>query len=258
MKHDVLGYRSSPVSISITFDDGNPTIISNDHPAFVEISCKLSRRDFEGLYDLVNPAQKVRTFLNNRVVVTNNTIILNGDVVEGEVVPVILSMIERKEDPEVLLQFLALLAHNPSFRSRKQLWNFVEQNGIVLYSGPPVEGCDLKGWLVLYKGVNQDYTDCHTGQIDNHPGQWPRPMSRSQVDDDPNASCSTGYHAGAYEYVKDFGSRKLVVLINPANVVSVPRDSNAQKVRVTSYYVLKEVEGEQFREIEEDVYDDYN
>ncbi len=64
-------------------------------------------------------------------------------------------------------------------------------------------------------------------------------MPRSKVDDDTSAGCSTGLHAGTYRYASGFAQgRLLTVEINPRDVVSVPTDSDYQKIRTCRYTVV--------------------
>ena len=78
-------------------------------------------------------------------------------------------------------------------------------------------------------------------------------MTRFGVDDDRNNGCSSGLHAGTLDYVQSYGSfceddhltdRCIIVKINPEDVVSVPLDCECQKLRTTSYEVVKLYEGE--------------
>ena len=77
-------------------------------------------------------------------------------------------------------------------------------------------------------------------------------MARWGVDDERDHGCSSGLHAGALEYVQSYGcfsdredsDKCIIVKINPAHVVSVPKDSYCQKLRTCEYQVLKDYEGE--------------
>jgi hypothetical protein len=65
-------------------------------------------------------------------------------------------------------------------------------------------------------------------------------IPRELVDDNRNAACSVGLHVGTLSYAQGFGghdSPVLVVLFDPAHVVSVPKDSSDQKVRVEQLFV---------------------
>ena len=254
----VLGWRASPKTVSVTFDDGIPHVISNDHPKFVEIGAKLNAGDYDGIADMISPADIIKTYLNGKIEVKANSLFYKGEQVNLAIVPTIMELIAEDKDPTVLLLFLDRLMQNPSYRSRNQLWAFVEKNGIVLYSGGRIfrrDGTlfDPKGWLVLYKGVRNDYRDLHTGKFDNSVGAH-QSMPRSEVDDDPNAACSSGFHAGDFAYVKGFGDRKMVVLVDPADVGSIPHDSNWTKLRTCAYDVIGEVPREEFKDFESCTY----
>ena len=266
----VIGSRVSPNTISITFDNGQPVVLAKDHPAFARVKAKLASGDDTGVYELCSPAQAVRSYFNGQIEVRGGGIFFNGTPVHSALVPTILEMISRGEEPKHLLRFLVLVEQNPSMHSRKQLWDFIVKNDIVIYTGEPVvvdavttdkEGrkaitpkeTNCNGWLVLYKGVRDDYYDQHSGKFLNLPGTK-LVMPRTKVDDDQSAACSNGYHAGAFPYVQSFGSKKLLVLVNPADVVSVPHDCSAQKVRTCSYIVLSEV-ADTFEQIKGVAYD---
>jgi mRNA-degrading endonuclease RelE of RelBE toxin-antitoxin system len=60
---------------------------------------------------------------------------------------------------------------------------------------------------------------------------------------DPSTGCASGLHAGTYEYAKMYASGALLkVVINPRDVVSVPTDSDAQKLRVSRYRVVETID----------------
>lgn len=140
---------------------------------------------------------------------------------------------------ESFAKFLRLLLQNPSKRSIETFFQFIQNQGLTI---------DADGYVVGYKSIRSDWTDHHTGTVDNHPGQRPV-MDRSKVDDDPLRECSTGFHFGGRKYVLSFGgsgSRIVAVRVNPADLVCVPHDCDYGKVRVCTYLVLREIprEGE--------------
>ncbi len=254
----VYGSRITPSTISITFDDGRPVVITRDNPNFEKIKARLANKDHRGLYNMVNPAEGIKSYLNGKVQIKGGQLFYNGRQIDSSIVPVIINMIKEGQDADHLIRFLVLLESNPSMHSRNQLWDFIRKNDIVIYTGDPVvvrnpgkpaQRLDARGYLVLYKGVRNDYYDQHSGKFLNKPG-FQLEMPRSNVDDDQSRACSAGFHAGAFPYVKHFGSRKLLVLVNPADVVSVPHDSDAQKIRTCRYTILKEVEAATFSKIE--------
>jgi hypothetical protein len=79
-------------------------------------------------------------------------------------------------------------------------------------------------------------------------------MPYEEVTADPTKHCSSGLHCGSIEYVRNYGNfktdennehtgdRLVTVKVNPSAVVSVPEDSDRQKVRVYRYVVHEEIE----------------
>lgn len=70
-------------------------------------------------------------------------------------------------------------------------------------------------------------------------------MPREMVDDDRNSACSVGIHVGTLSYASTFSDETLVVLVDPADVVAVPADHHAQKMRVCRLYVAARYDGVQ-------------
>lgn len=83
-----------------------------------------------------------------------------------------------------------------------------------------------------------EFTDWYSGKTNVRLGGTVS-MDRSQVDCDPQNTCSSGLHIGAPGYVKSFGgnnSEFLACLVNPMNVCAIPADYSYQKMRVSEYY----------------------
>jgi hypothetical protein len=103
---------------------------------------------------------------------------------------------------------------------------------------------DPDGDFYAYKAVKEDFTDKHTGKIDNSVGQVVT-VRRNMVDDNPDNACSYGLHAGSFNYVRGFaqlGDNIIIVKINPKDVVSVP-NHNTTKLRCCRYEVTELCEG---------------
>ena len=116
-----------------------------------------------------------------------------------------------------------------------------------------------EGNFLAYKGVNDDFTDKHTGKFSNKVGEVLE-MRRGGVDDDARHGCSSGFHAGSYEYAKGYaynGGNLMVVEINPADVVSVPYDCECQKLRTCKYKVVGHYETIEAPPLEEGMDEDY-
>jgi len=81
------------------------------------------------------------------------------------------------------------------------------------------------------------YTDMHSRTMTIVLGQ-PVSIERHECDADPAIDCSYGLHCGATKYVERFGQGSSVILaclVNPANVVAVPKYDHS-KMRVSEYF----------------------
>jgi hypothetical protein len=136
------------------------------------------------------------------------------------------------------------LSDNPSSSSVKELIDFLEYKELPITE----DGCFL-----AYKAVKEDYysisgnietkvisgTVNEAGQIYNGIGEDIEVLRRD-VDDNRSVGCSTGLHAGSLDYARGYGSKLIVVKINPKDVVSVPSDCSCQKCRVCRYIVVSD------------------
>ncbi len=135
-----------------------------------------------------------------------------------------------------LIRFWKKLSQNPSENSRKDLYDFMVKNNI-----PITENGDI----VTEKGVAQKansyaghLVDERTKSIDNSVGMQVV-MDRDKVNDNSSQTCSYGLHVAAPDYVRNVYSGSIIVecIVNPKDVVSVPKDYNATKMRVCAYTV---------------------
>ena len=120
--------------------------------------------------------------------------------------------------------FWTLMSLNPDERCRKNLFWFLNKNGLV------ISRC---GFFVAYRNANYHstdvdgttvYTDAHSGTTRIRIGEVVT-MSRKECDNVQENTCSRGLHLGARSWLKRnyFGSQGLVCLCNPADVVAVPQ-----------------------------------
>lgn len=172
-----------------------------------------------------------------KVEIKNGQVYLNGEVCHNAVAKRIIEFAEKQLPFKPLTNFLVRLMANPSFKSREQLYKFLEHKSL-----PITED----GMVLAYKAIKDDWTDKHTGKIDNSLGRTVE-MDRSLIDDDPDNHCSTGLHVGALSYVNGFKSghdRVVLVSFDPTDAVSVPKDANFEKLRVCKYKVVEEFKQE--------------
>ena len=142
------------------------------------------------------------------------------------------------------------VAANPNAHSREQLFDWLRDRQFTITT----DGC-----FIAYKGVyerDEDAEDDYPyqsswsggeaivngqrfeGAVPNACGATVE-MPRASVQHDPTHGCSTGLHVGTYKYAEGYARGALLtVLVNPRDVVSVPTDCNAEKMRVCRYVVF--------------------
>ena len=192
--------------------------------------------NWDEICDLLAPRVAVERYATSNaqhIEVRDGEVLLNGQALHGALVDKIIDFATRSLPIQPLLNHLALWEQNPSFRSREQGFRFLENNHLPIRED---------GFFMAYKRVmNRDgvLVDCHSGTIQQVLGRELR-MDRAKVDDDPQRTCSYGFHVCSIKYLKHFyGDTLLAVLVSPADVVAVPYDYNDSKMRVCAYTPYK-------------------
>ena len=207
--------------------------------------------DADTVRALVDPRTSVESYItrvSDRVSFRGSELLFDGDPVNTSLASTIIRLASEDEsgDPTKLIKFLENLMNNPSEHSREQLYDWIEPRNITITQD---------GHFLAYKGLREDFTSINAGpgivnnveytgstHLDNSPGNVVE-FSRSKVVANSSIGCAVGLHAGTHEYASGFAQGKLVLVkINPRDVVSVPTDCDAQKLRVCRYEVLEEVQ----------------
>ena len=206
--------------------------VNKEHPRYAEILELVTLQDAKVLElltqkEVQDPAVSEKA---EPVVVEGDTVIYNGRKFTN---PTMVKIVRRlsKVDNAVVGKFVDRVCLNPHTKSAQMLMSFLEHRHLPLA---------VDGRFIAYKAVNNNYTDLHTGTFYNTPGAILE-MPRSEVAFDPNTPCSTGFHVGTWEFAKGFkpaDGRIVLCLVDPYDVVSVPFDSNCQKLRTMRYEVL--------------------
>lgn len=182
--------------------------------------------------DLIDIATSITKQTKGLVTISNNTVYYNGQPLNNAVVSFLLTLLSEGHDVSPWINFTNSLMANPSFRSREQLFRFVEANKISV---------NAQGELLLYKRVRYDFFDVHTARTHKYAPGSTISMPRDQVDDDPNRTCSAGLHVAAHSYIASFsGERVVICAVAPEDVVSIPTDYNNAKMRVCKLRVVAE------------------
>jgi hypothetical protein len=253
-------------STIIVSEDGETVIVAADDPAFPKVRNYLTEPgqeiDFTTVRALVNdlriPAKAALAQAIQAVDGDGNGNpyrLVHGDPVD-EVVLETAVRLTRDGDPADFTAFgafLKRLERNPSAASRSQLFGWLKAGGFTITT----EGLIVGYKSVLRSGLSQHggrepVTVVHQdGNVDQVTGQVPYPvgatvfMPRHYVDDDRQSGCSVGLHVGTYAYAETFSQQTLVVLVDPADVVSVPADHGCAKMRVCRLRVAAQHDGEQ-------------
>ena len=221
-----------------------PSVIGKSHPNFYKIKKALLAKNFLEVEEMLDVKNGYKEFSNGLIAVDGDNLIYNGTIVHNVLTQRIVEMIHNGDEAKPMLNFLVNLMDNPSEGSIDQLYTFLEHENLPITE----DGCFL-----AYKAIKHDYTDKYTGSISNKVGEKVK-MPYEEVTADPSLHCSSGLHCGSIEYVRSYGNfsqdedgnlngdRLVTVKVNPSDVVSVPEDSNRQKVRVYRYVVHEEIE----------------
>ena len=133
-----------------------------------------------------------------------------------------------KASEAVLDKFFANVAKNPDAVARDGLANFMAHGHLPITD---------RGTFLTYRRVRSDFTDPHSGTMDNMIGNVVS-MPRENCDSNPNADCSRGLHVCHHDYSGVWGPFTLVVEVKPQDVVAVPGRYGAKKMRVCEFRPL--------------------
>lgn len=222
------------------------TASTASHPNFAEIVAGLKSGDLSilGKFDISEVVSTYFEQLSERVAVKGGHVFFDGDEVDNSLTKQIVRFLNEKiEDWGPLVNFMENVAANPQEHSREQLFEWLNRRDFTITDD---------GFLIGYKGVTRDLTSVHSGpgivngeavngHLDNSPGNVVE-IARSKVQHDPSNGCASGLHVGTHAYASSWGPVCLKVAVNPRDVVSVPTDCDAQKVRVCRYQVIEQVE----------------
>jgi len=227
--------------------DGNLTVILKnkahqvipDHTNYKLILEALPTATEDELLELVDIEKAIATFSQGQVSIVNGKVMFEGEEVHGSISKRIIEFMSKGLPFQPLVNFLENLMQNPSMQSQQELYDFLEHENLPVTE----DGCFL-----AYKAVRSDFKDKWRGTFDNSVGQVCE-MRRAKVDDNRKVGCSQGLHAGALNYVANYGSvdagdNIVIVKINPQDVVSVPSDCDCEKLRTCKYEVVGLYQGE--------------
>lgn len=211
----------------------------------------LKTENAERLVEILDKKQTISKWSDGLFYIQDGVIYYDGEQLHDSLSDRILTMINDGFNYNPMLRFVERLYNeSQSYRAITELYKFLEHKSLPItpdgcflaYKAVSVLGSDASGTDLNGRELKAgDFVDKYTKKsYRNNVGDSPS-MARFKVDDNCNNGCASGLHVGSIEYVKSYASSddKIVICkINPSSVVSVPLDSNCQKVRVDTYEVV--------------------
>jgi hypothetical protein len=261
------------LTVVIVVVDGVPYSASDQHPNFKEI-LRLSTEGDTGVIDLFDVSisiSKKFEHLSERVSVKDGRVWFDNETVNAAIEAQIMEFYNSGEDFMPVVNFLDKLMQNPNPDSREQLYAWLDAHKFTITP---------EGNLLGYKGVRKladgKYESVNHGRAivngEEHKGAIPNnigdvvTMPRGDVEFNPGVGCSTGLHVGTWSYARGWAQGEVLeVTVNPRDVVSVPHDCSAQKLRTCRYVVTGVAEADYNTPLKassnnygDDAYDDYD
>lgn len=243
----IISERTNGEKTLTVFLPEGPLVVPGDHPNFDALIASAdggaAPDQIKDQADLSRAVAQKFDALTRRVSVANGVVYFDGDPVHNALAKHIVRALDQGVGFQSLVNFYEKLAANPSEHSREQLYEWLDRRDFTILPD---------GNFLAYKGCAKaaDGTAVSISRgkaiVDGESveGAVPNPIGavvefpRSEVQFDPSVGCARGLHVGDYDYASSWARGVLLtVSVNPADVVSVPTDSNAAKVRVCRYTV---------------------
>ena len=233
MSYSNLAHITTENTISV-YTNGQSYVVHSENMNFSHIKAALLAGEFGKAIRLMDPNQVINELDDENLKVIDGKIHYKSDPLHPELEKRIVEILSGGHNLDATTKFLENLYNNPSRNSREQLYEFIAHRGM---------GITEDGLVIGYKGVSEDYMDKIKGTYSNKIGIT-NTMPRRDVDDNPDNSCSHGFHVGSKEYADSWagsGGHLMAVVWNPTDAVSVPTHSNGEKLRVCKYTVVGEI-----------------
>lgn len=245
-----MTYIINQSSIILFINNKSVKVDKSDKKYSKIIDCFSLEKDLQedAINDILNAGDIQKLASEKGFQIIESDIWYKGEKLPNALALKVKSILSENMPLDAFEKFWQNLSENPSATSVEELMEFLEFKEL-----PITED----GHFLAYKGISRDDWSIHgnphtiviegvvnaTGQIRNLVGDRIT-VKRRDVDDNRDNHCSFGLHVGSLKYASSFGSKTVVVKVNPKDVVSVPSDYNCQKCRVSSYEVVSSYERE--------------
>ncbi len=233
MAIDNLPWIKAGNKITIILPNGQSKTVTDGDSNYESVLNCIKISDWDKIISLLDTKTAIFNFSDGVFEVINNIVHVEGKPVPNGLSKKIIEFAKEDLPYKPLLNFWDKLNKNPSFSVVQSLYEFLERNEYPITK---------EGDIIAYKGVKADWTDCHTGTIVNSIGSTIS-MPRNEVDNNPDKTCSYGFHIGNFGFSWNYGAsgHMIMVSVNPENVVSMPNAYDFSKMRVCEYTILSEV-----------------
>lgn len=224
-------------NIMVIVDNRPYTVNKNTHPFYTEIVTCIRDRKWDDLPTYLDINRKLETWFEGNIKIDKEVVSYCGRPVPEAMGNMLVNLIKNKIDHTYFVKFIENLMKNPSKKSIDQLYIFLERNQMPITE----DGC-----FMAYKAVDEGYMSKYADKVTGEKvrymiGDKPS-MPRNLISDDSDVMCDQGLHACSMEYLRSWSATHLMLVkINPANVVSIPKDHNFTKMRVCEMEVVAEV-----------------
>lgn len=215
--------------------DGKAHQATRGQATFKQLHRALERGQWSRVPKLVTLTAQMAERTHGKVDVNAEGVFYKGQVVDNSLSAKIMELIEHGQSVTGWLRFMDNLYQQPDVATVNEVYEWLNSGRFCLTS----DGCFL-----AYKVVDNNYKDKHTNTVDNHVGSRPL-MARSEVDPNCHVECSRGFHFCSLPYIPSFyerGDHIMILKVNPADVVAIPRGYGFSKGRTWTYEVIGEVE----------------
>jgi hypothetical protein len=230
-------------TITVILDNGAQILTArNDHPKWNEILEAYKAGNENRLTSLISMKSVVETFSNGELSVNGTGVMFKGRPLHGVDANRVLAFLRDGLPYQPIANYMLKKMENSSSRAINEMYAFLEHGNMALTPS---------GNFIAYKGVQDDFysvrgnkdtiviqgTVNSEGQVLNSIGATIE-VQRNCVDDNFNNACGQGLHAGSLRYATGWSNNVILVEIDPRDVVSIPSDSNCQKLRCCKYKVI--------------------
>jgi hypothetical protein len=140
-------------SITVT-RDGEPLIMFSSHKSFEDVKDAIRAKDWELVYDLMDPAEHIVSSGGGRVSVLDGEVFVKDDSGEDFKVPTDLGdtiqlYLEENLPLEPVVNFAVKLNKNPSYRSVQQLFGFIKAILLLTRASARISRIVIVGRLII-------------------------------------------------------------------------------------------------------------